>query len=328
MARINATTYKIPTVDPGTFTYRIKAIDTIGLYSESAASTVISISAPNPVTSLQAGSNSINANFTWTAPALTTFMIKEYKLFYGDIYETSQAVLGGTVIGAFASIPLNWNGLRKFWVVTVDTTGRMSTPVSVSLTVQIGGAHTLTGYFRNSNYIIEWKVSGTNSLVPTNWHVRFGDSFANGTQAITPVSGTATSASLTPSTASGWSTGSRRIWVAPYYESIQSYGAAVSIDATIVKPPAPTVSVAAFGSTGVKVSWVGTPGSLPIASYELRYSRIDATTNPNPTWNSPANISQTSSFDSVNITGIKTTDPYRYFVAAKDTAGVVGNPSA
>jgi hypothetical protein len=116
--------------------------------------------------------------------------------------------------------------------------------------------------------------------------------------------------------------------VAPYYSAINSYGPAVSIDVTIIKPPAPTITIAPYGASGVKLTWTEVPGSLPISSYEVRYSKIVAVTNPNPTWDSSANTIQTTSFNSLTLTGIKTTDPYRYFVAAKDTAGLVGSFSA
>jgi len=327
VTQVNATTYKLGFVDPGTFTYRIKAVDTIGIYSTSDASTVITIIPPNPVTSFRAfPTKAGDANLDWNPPAsITTFNIKGYKISYGDAYESSTYVT--TVSDVFALFQLTWTGTRKFWVVTLDTAGQESSPVSATMSSKISlSPPTVTGSFGGTaDYTVKWTVlNKAAQVIPTQWHIRFGTSFASGTEAIPPVAGTATSAKITPTTTSGWYIGTKTIWVAPYYEDTNEYGEAASVTATIVKPPAPTLSVEVFTSTTLTLKWTRVAGTLPLREHEIRYSEITIT-NPNPTWDSPANkklIKSSGTF--AQITNVLSKKVYRFFVAAKDTAGNVG----
>jgi hypothetical protein len=327
VTQVNATTYKLGFLDPGSFTYRIKAIDTIGIYSTSDASTVVSTSLPNPVTSLTATASYSNLNLQWNAPIITTFAISKYKVTYGDAYASSiQVTITSDV---FALIPLSWTSTRKFWVVAVDAAGKESTPVSVSFSVVTTNAPTVSGSFSQGNYVVKWTASTQNTMPVSNWHIRFGDSFANGTQAITPTSGSSTSANLAVTTTAGWYIGTRRIWVAPYYKDTNSFGEAAYIDATVVKASAPalTVTPSKISSSSVVLSWTATAGSLPIVKYEIRYSKLSVT-NLNPTWESTANTIVDAVGSPKTLTNMTSGATYRYFIAAKDSAGFVGTPTA
>jgi hypothetical protein len=327
VTQVNATTYKLGFVDPGSFVYRIKAVDTIGVYSTSDASTVVSTSLPNPVTSLTATASYSNLNLQWNAPAITTFAISKYKVTYGDTYATSTYLTITTDV--FALTVLSWTSTRKFWVVAMDVAGKESTPVSVSFSVVTANAPTITGKFVQSNYVITITGSSLNTMPVSNWHVRFGDSFAAGTQAITPLSGSSTSASLAVTTTAGWYIGTRRIWVAPYYKDTNSFGEAAFIDATVIKASAPalTVTPSKISPSSVVLSWTATAGSLPILKYEIRYSQLSVT-NFNPTWESTVNTKVEVTGSPKTLTGMTSGATYRYFIAAKDSAGFVGTPTA
>ena len=327
VTQVNATTYKLGFVDPGSFVYRIKAVDTIGIYSTSDASTVVSTSLPNSVTSLTATASYSNLNLQWIAPAITTFSISKYKVSYGDTYATSIPL--ATTSDVFAMIPLSWTSTRKFWVVAVDVAGKESTPVFVSFSVVTTNPPTLSGKFSGSGYVVEWAPNLANTMTVTNWHIRFGDSFATGTQAITPASGSSTRATLTVTTTAGWYIGTRRIWVAPYYKDSSSFGDAAFIDATVVKASAPTLTVAPskYVASSIVLSWTATAGSLPISKYVIKYSQITGA-NPNPTWESAENTVIEASTSPKTLTNMKSGVAYRYFIAAKDTAGFIGTPTA
>jgi hypothetical protein len=327
VTQVNATTYKLGFVDPGTFTYRIKAIDTIGVYSTSAASTVITTLPPNPVTSFRAfPTKAGDANLDWNAPAsLTTFNIKGYKISHGDAYASSTYVT--MVSDVFALFKLTWTGTRTFWVVTVDVSGAESSPVSVTMTsIASFAPPVVTGSFGGADYTVRWVANKANLVTPSQWHIRFGTSFASGTQAVPPVAGTATSAKITPTTTSGWYIGTKRIWVAAYYEATNEYGEAAYVDATIVKPPAPTLTVSPFSSLAITLTWTRVAGTLPLREHEIRYSEI-TTANPNPTWDSPTNTKLIKTSGTATNISVSSRKSYRFFVAAKDTAGNVGDPT-
>lgn len=325
VTQVNATTYKLGALDPGSYTYRIKAVDSIGIYSLVDASSSIVVYTPNPVTAISASATSSGVNIRWTAPVITTFAIKQYKITYGDTFATS--LLATTSSTSSVTIAGDWVGQRTFWVTATDLAEKTSTPASVSFTIVQSTAPVLSGNFDKYDYVLKW-VAGFSTITPSQWVIRYGTSFATGTEAISPVSGTSTSAKLTPSTTNAWATtGSVKIWVAPYWSATNTYGTAGSLDVTISKYAAPVVTAVSKSTGTITLSWtVPAGGSLPIASYEVRYSELSVS-NPNPTWASTANYKFTVYATSKLLSGIISYKTYRFFVAAKDATGLIGTPS-
>jgi len=299
---VTATTYKVGYLDDGNYTYLIKAYDTSGVFSNSAASTSVtftSASAPT-VSTTQNGSNVI-INWTAVAGSLAT---KFYELRYGNTYATASVLT--TVQGTTFTVRGNWTGSRTFWVVAVDPRSRYGTPGSASFSITPPPQPSITSSITGSTLMLTWApVKGT--LETAYYEVRRGSTFSS-----------ATSLGKVNSTNYGltvnWG-GAQTFWVVAY-DVNDTIGTEANSTVTVTAPTQPTITQQVIDNN-VLLRWNDCTQTLPIDSYELRKGS---------TWATAAVIGTkkglfTSTFETQSST-------YTYWLAGIDSAGNYGTPGS
>lgn len=129
--RAKASDLKIGTISGSSATYLVKAIDTSGNYSLSAASVTTSISLPGaPVVSVQVVDN--NVLLKWT-PVAATLAIDRYEIRRGATW--AGGVVAGDATGSFTTLFETAAGTYTYWVAGVDIGGNYGIPASVVATV-------------------------------------------------------------------------------------------------------------------------------------------------------------------------------------------------
>lgn len=160
------------TVTPGAVgsstTWYIKAFDTTGLYSTTAAATTpYTTSAPPNIADIlyeYADTSLTNATITlrW-APVSPTFGLKEYKLTYFS--ESLNANTTLVVRDNTVTVPADWIGDKTFTVVTVDNLGNSSTGYSKPITKNLPNPVTnLKAIPIDNNVQITWTMPTKTSL--------------------------------------------------------------------------------------------------------------------------------------------------------------------
>lgn len=117
----------------GLHTYRVKAIDTTGNYSENETTDTVYIVAPNIVTSLKATPVDNNVLLDWEEPVPSSFPIAKYKVYKGASFSTAQLL--GTVDGTFHTYIETVGGEYTYWITAVDNAGNEGTELSVTTNV-------------------------------------------------------------------------------------------------------------------------------------------------------------------------------------------------
>ena len=302
VTELNATSYFLGTVDPANYTYLIKAVDLYGVYSITAASVTVTISAPN-VTTITATLEDPQLRLTWTKPAVTSYNIKEYVVSVGNSYASSTQL---TVTSSLSYVlKADWSGSRTFWVAVRDISNRTNaTPASVSYTVTASGAPSVSGSFSVDKYILSWTaVKGT--LATAQWSIRYGSTYATSTE-LTKIAGN----SLTTTVVADW-LGSRNYYVAPI-DGNGTVGSPGSVAANIVLPPAPSVTSSIVNGT-LTLKWTAVKGTLDTKEYQIRYGSVFASATKAGT------VTATTYSTPVKWSGTR-----KYWVAAVDVRGNLG----
>ena len=257
VTQVKATTYKIGSLDDGTYTYLVKAIDTSGVYSTNAASIAVTVAAPNPaiISSTIEGADLV---LTWTVPAVTTYQIARYRVTFGNSYATSTE-LAQTQSTSF-KVPITWAGARTFWVAPVDLVGKVpAAPDSEVVTINVPPAPTITTTVGGTSASLSWTaVAGT--LPTSGYEIRQGATFSTATVL---ASITGTSYTLR----SNW-LGSQTFWVVAR-DVNGNYGTQASAVITINAAGAPVLS-SGFAGQNVVFTWPATKGTLDTDYYLLK----------------------------------------------------------
>lgn len=131
IGQVKATVYTLGYIPPGTQTYLVRALDTTGNYSTTAASVTVSLSAPSAVTLTQEVIDN-NVLLRWTA-STASLTIRHYILRRGATFAGATEI--GTVAGLFSAIFETVAGTFTYWVAAVDLAGNVGTPTPVTALV-------------------------------------------------------------------------------------------------------------------------------------------------------------------------------------------------
>jgi predicted phage tail protein len=147
VTRQKASALKLGQISGSSQTFWVKAIDTTGNYSVTAASVTTVVTVPSaPTVSVQIVDN--NVLLKWTAPTASLNI---------DLYEIRRGATwaGGTVVGkgagTFATIFETAAGVYTYWIAAIDIAGNYGTPASVAAPVAAPPDYQLLNDF-NSTY--------------------------------------------------------------------------------------------------------------------------------------------------------------------------------
>ena len=260
VTEVKATTYKLGYLDTGAYTYHIKAVDTSGIYSSAAGSETVEVVNPGPAGNLIATVQDPLVVLSWDAPVTTSYAITGYRIKQGPVYNsaTELAVVQTTSF----SIAASWTGGQTFWVAPIDYIGQENAASSVVATVDRPSAPTNgSASFAGDSVTLAWTASASTAtgLSVQLYEIRYG----NGSyESATPLS-TTKSTSFTVKV--DWS-GSRTFLVKAIDANGNDSTSALSIVATTIAPPAPTVT-SAFAGREVVLSWNAVAGNLLTSYY-------------------------------------------------------------
>lgn len=133
IARVRATNYLWEFQTAGSYTVRIKAIDTSGNYSTTDGTLVVSTTAPGVVRNLIASTNDSNVMLDWESPATITTPIARYRIYKGAAFATASFL--GYADDTFHAIVESSGGTFKYWVTAIDEAGNEGTESSITTTV-------------------------------------------------------------------------------------------------------------------------------------------------------------------------------------------------
>jgi hypothetical protein len=210
----------------GSRTVLVKARDSSGGYSATAASVVVVITAPAaPAVSYElAGPNEV---ISWTVPT-STFAIDSYQLRAGDTWAT--AVILANIKATKFTRRADYGGGRRYQVAAVDIAGNVGTPGYIDVSIAAPGAVTSTrSDVVDNNALLYWGPPTTGSLPVERYEVRKGASWAAGTTV-------GSNGNSTFTTVFEQQAGVYSYWVVAF-DSAGTAGPAVAIVATINQPP-------------------------------------------------------------------------------------------
>lgn len=247
-------TSKVPSfthtgVKDGSLTYRIKAVDTSGNYSNTALSGVFMVAKPQlPTLAVNtAGPNwvlSITPNPTDPVP------VKEYIV-----------QLNGTQVfrGAATNVQgrVTWLGARTFSVRVVNSAGVQSDPAEIDLTIVAPGGVSPQSVFAGTNAVLTWTVPTTGTLPIDHYVVRDAS-----TSTVLDDDRRATSMRI-PVDWLGAKT--FQVWAV---DTAGNVGTKQSVTATTAGPQVESLQSRLVRSQQT-FTWNGIPGTLPIKRYHL-----------------------------------------------------------
>lgn len=254
----SATSKKLGLLPMGTTTWWIKALDTSDIYSTSAVSASVTLTAPAAPT---VTGNFANENYviTWT-PTNGSLNTDYYELRFGDAsgsWTTAQPL--STVKGTSFSVNANWLGARRFYVAAVDLIGTVGANAYVETTVIAVPAPTVATTVSGKVAILNWSAVAGN-LPTIGYEIRRGTTYATATNL-------GTIQATTYKTEINWA-GSQTFWVAGI-SSNNALGVPGSAVIVVNAPPAPTISNTFLGDQ-YRLSWTAVAGTLDIISYQVR----------------------------------------------------------
>ena len=176
VAQVKGTTLKLGLLPSGTKTYLIKAVDTSGVYSLSAASTTITlVGSPAPAVSAAfAGENLV---LTWNA-VQGSLATDAYEIRFGASFAGGTSL--GTIKGTSFRVKAQWSGSRTFWVAAIDLAGSTGTAGLTTATVNAPTAVTVTQEVIDNNVLLKWGDS-TATLPVDFYELRRGATWSGAT---------------------------------------------------------------------------------------------------------------------------------------------------
>lgn len=160
VVRTRTTTYIAELRLQGNYRFLIKAIDSTGNYSQTAAIVSMNIPVPDaPIVDLSLEGDTLV--FRWTVPT-STFAIDQYEVTYGVVTETNPtptyeaSISLATIKGTTLRSRINWSGTRFFWVAAKDVAGNLGTPFLVTMTIEVPGITGLHADVVDNNVLLYW----------------------------------------------------------------------------------------------------------------------------------------------------------------------------
>jgi hypothetical protein len=251
---------------------------------------------------LTVGMNTSNIVLAWTQWASNYY--QQTIVYRSSSNNLSTAVAIGSTTGNTYVDNLPPVGTSYYYWIRNQSKSTNLSDFNLTTGTTVGnaaGAPTLSYTFDGTDMLLTWPTP-TTTLTVKYYIVRYGSTFIGGLDA-----GVSNTNTLRQTVTFG---GTRKFWVAAV-DINDNVGAAGFIDVTVTAPGAPTVGQAITNDTLI-LTYSSSPGSLPVASYEVRYGASFAA-------GTPVLIgSQTRYETSVNWTGSRT-----YWVRATDSAGNV-----
>ena len=213
----------------GARTVWVKARDTTGHYSASAASVAVAVPAPSAPT-LAWGLSGLNEVLSWVTPA-SSYAIDRYELRYGTAASTwATATYLDATKAASRTRRVDYVGVRRYFVAAVDAAGNVGAAAQVDALIQAPGAPTAArAEVVDNNALLYWAAPSTGSLPVERYEVRKGATWAAG--AVVGSNGNSTFAAVFEQSA-----GVYTYWVAAF-DQAGNVGPAAGITATISQPP-------------------------------------------------------------------------------------------
>jgi hypothetical protein len=149
----------------GTHTFWIKAIDTTGNYSTNAVSTQAVIIGTTQ-TGLNGSFAGENVVLTW-AYSVGAFALDRFEIRTGASWAAGTLV--STTKSTGFSEKANFSSSKTYWVAAIDIAGNISTATSVTLTIVLPSAPSVTVEVIDNNVLLRWTTS-TASL-PINRYI-------------------------------------------------------------------------------------------------------------------------------------------------------------
>lgn len=244
----------------GTYTFLVKAYDTSGNLSNNAAIAQITF-IPPAAPDLFVAIEGPNYRLYWS-DAMTDFTVEQYRVRWGTSWAEGEEV--ATVTGGDYTAPINWGGLRKFWVAALDIAGNWGAAASIDIGVTAPAAPELSVSFDGPNIILEWTTP--ESQLPIKFfEVRDGAS----TWAASEMEFQALSNKFIHGV--HWA-GTQTYWVAAV-NSAGTYGATDTLDIIVNVPIEPFVT-AEVVDNNVLLKWSDAKATMPIDRYEVRRGSV------------------------------------------------------
>ena len=221
-----ATAKKVDRVPTGTTTWYIKALDTSGIYSTTAASVSLTIvAAPAPTVSGSfAGENFVVAWNKVAGDLATDF----YEIRYGTTTSTwATATALATSKSTAYTIRANWLGTRRFFVAAVDVKGIVGSAGSVDGVVIAPTQPTISEQVIDNNVLLRWNDC-TQTLPLDSYELRRGSTWAGATVIGTKKGGFTSVFEIAPGTYTYWLAG---------IDLAGNYGTPGSETAVVNQPP-------------------------------------------------------------------------------------------
>lgn len=236
VGRARSTTLRVTLLSTGTTTWLVKAVDSIGLYSQNAVSasyTLTGALAPSPTSSFSGD----QVVLRWNAPA-SPLPIDFYEVRFGTTYAGGTSL--GTVKGTTFSTKANFGGSRRFWIAAIDVNGNVGTAGSVDAVVSVAAAPSIATQVVDNNVLLFWNdVEG--SLPTATYEIRRGATWAGGTLVGTK-SGIFTTIFETVA-------GTYTYWIAAV-DTAGNYGTPGSVSTAVNQPPDYVLKLDNFTSFG------------------------------------------------------------------------------
>lgn len=220
---VKASTLKISQLSSGSTTYWVKALDTSGIYSATAASTVVSITAP-AAPSVSAAFVGQDVVLTWGA-VQGSLVTAQYEIRYGASFAAGTSM--GTIKGTTFAAKAQWSGTRTFWVAAVDLAGNTGAAGQATATITAPVAVSMTQEVVDNNVLLRW-ADATATLPIDFYELRRGPTWATAT----PIGRVSARFSAIFESAGGTLT----YWVAGY-DLAGNEGTPSSIAALVSQPP-------------------------------------------------------------------------------------------
>lgn len=220
---VKGSTLKIGVITSGSTTYWIKALDTSGIYSATAASHVVTITAPvaPSVSAAFAGENMV---LSWNA-VQGSLATAQYEIRYGASYAAGVSL--GTIKGTTFTTKAQWSGTRTFWVAGVDISSNTGAAGQATATITPPGAVTMTQEVVDNNVLLRW--TDATATIPIDFYeLRRGATWAGAT----PIGRVSARFSAIFESAGGLLT----YWVAGY-DLAGNEGTPSSVAALVNQPP-------------------------------------------------------------------------------------------
>lgn len=223
IARVKGTEHLYPMALSGTHDFMIKAYDTSGNQSGTAATTQIVITSPAQP-SLSSSYDGPNFVISWTT-TLGSFPISGYEIRKGASWAAGEFL--ATIKSTTYSVLVDWTSTETLWVAAIDQLGNVGTPGSATSLLGTLSAPIITVSVVDNNVLLRWSPS-SGTLPVVYYEIRRGPVFSSA-EVLQNIFGTFAAFFENQS-------GNYIYWVVGV-DSAGNYGTEQSINAYVDQPP-------------------------------------------------------------------------------------------